>query len=252
MDDSLRATLQQRWHEVCARVRSAAVRAGRSPEEVRIVAVSKAQPLDLLEAALQVGIRCFGENYAQELRAKAQALAQRGWSDIEWHFIGHVQTNKVKLLAPLAALIHGVDSAHIADALQRWAQQHGKRLDILLQVNTSGEPSKHGCAPEALFALAEHVLRACPSLRLLGLMTIPAPNPPERVREEFRLLAQLRQELRQRYGATAADFPHLSMGMSADFEVAVEEGATLLRIGTAIFGERPRKATPVPPSGLQP
>jgi uncharacterized pyridoxal phosphate-containing UPF0001 family protein len=125
MDDSLRATLQQRWHEVCARVRSAAVRAGRSPEEVRIVAVSKAQPLDLLEAALQVGIRCFGENYAQELRAKAQVLAQRGWSDIEWHFIGHVQTNKVKLLAPLAALIHGVDSAHVADALQRWAQQHG-------------------------------------------------------------------------------------------------------------------------------
>ncbi|GBD06758.1 hypothetical protein HRbin21_00563 [bacterium HR21] len=231
--------LAERWHQLHERVRESARRAGRRAEEIRIIAVSKSHPPELLEAALAVGIRCFGENYAQELRAKADYLQQRG-HQVEWHFIGHLQTNKVKLIAPIATLIHGVDSLHAADALNRWGERHGKPVHILLQVNTSGEQTKHGCAPEELFPLAEAVLRL-PFLRLDGLMTIPAPGTPEQVRREFRLLRSLREELRQRYGSSPESFPHLSMGMSADYELAVEEGATLLRIGTALFGERPRK-----------
>jgi pyridoxal phosphate enzyme (YggS family) len=231
--------LRQRWDELCKRVRDIACRVGRDPDEIRIIAVSKAHPPETLEAAIQVGIRCFGENYAQELRAKAAYISQRGYQ-VEWHFIGHVQTNKVKLIAPLAALIHGVDSLHAATALNRWGEAHGVTVPILLQVNTSGESSKCGCSPEELFTLAESVLRL-PHLRLQGLMTIPAPGDRERIRREFQLLRHLRQELRQRYASTDEDFPHLSMGMSADYDIAIEEGATLLRIGTALFGERPPK-----------
>ncbi len=234
-----REVLAQRWSELRERVRAIAQRAGRRAEEIRIVAVSKSHPPELLEVALSVGISCFGENYAQELRLKADYLQQRGYR-VEWHFIGHVQTNKVKLIAPIAALIHGVDALHTASALNRWGERHGKVVPILLQVNTSGEPTKHGCAPEGLLSLAEAVLRL-PFLRLEGLMTIPAPGAPEQVQREFRLLRQLRDELRQRYANSPECFPHLSMGMSADYELAIEEGATLLRIGTALFGERPPK-----------
>lgn len=231
--------LAERWHRLQERIREFAHRAGRRAEEIRIVAVSKSHPPELLEAALAVGIRRFGENYAQELRAKAEYLQHRG-HHVEWHFIGHVQTNKVKLIAPRAALIHGVDSLHAAEALNRWGERHGTPIHILLQVNTSGEQTKHGCPPEALFPLAEAVLRL-PFLHLEGLMTIPAPGTPEQVRSQFRLLRQLRDELRQRYGSSPESFCELSMGMSADYELAIEEGATLLRIGTALFGERPRK-----------
>ncbi|MDW8224618.1 MAG: YggS family pyridoxal phosphate-dependent enzyme [Bacteroidota bacterium] len=231
--------LRSRWQELLRRVAEAARRAGRDPAEIRIVAVSKGHPPELVELAVQAGIRCFGENYAQEMHRKANHLRQRGY-EVEWHFIGHVQTNKVKLIAPIAALIHGVDSQHVAEAFNRWGERHGVIVPLLLQVNTSGEASKHGCQPEALFQLAEAELRL-PSVHLLGLMTIPAPAEAQRVRQEFRLLRHLRGELRQRYGSSPEDFPHLSMGMSADYELAVEEGATLLRIGTALFGERPSK-----------
>ncbi len=231
--------IRRRWEAVWEQVRQHAARAGRNLADIRIVAVSKGHPPDIVEAAFHAGIRCFGENYAQELRAKADYLRQRGY-EVEWHFIGHVQTNKIKLIAPVAALIHGVDALHTAEALNRWGERHGRMLSILLQVNTSGEASKHGCAPEALFALAEAVLRL-PFLRLEGLMTIPAPASAERVRAEFRLLRHLRDELRRQYGSSPLDFPHLSMGMSADYGIAIEEGATLLRIGTALFGERPPK-----------
>ncbi|MCS7177207.1 MAG: YggS family pyridoxal phosphate-dependent enzyme [Candidatus Kapabacteria bacterium] len=231
--------LRSRWQELLQRVAEAARCVGRDPADIRIVAVSKGHPPELVELAIQAGIRCFGENYAQEMHRKADYLRQRGY-EAEWHFIGHVQTNKVKLIAPIAALIHGVDSQRAAEALNRWGEQHGVVVPILLQVNTSGEASKHGCQPEAVFQLAEAVLQLR-SVRLLGLMTIPAPAEAQRVRQEFRLLRHLRDELRQRYGSSPEDFPHLSMGMSADYELAVEEGATLLRIGTALFGERPPK-----------
>ncbi len=238
-DASYEELLRQRWEALRERVRAAAQRAGRRAESIQIIAVSKGHPLEAVEAAVRIGIRCFGENYAQELRRKAEELRQHGY-DAEWHFIGHVQTNKVKLIAPIAALIHGVDSLHAAEALNRWGERHGSPVNILLQVNTSGESTKHGCAPEELFAIAEAVLRL-PFVRLLGLMTIPAPAEPDRVRQEFQLLRALRDELRHRYGNSPEDFPHLSMGMSADYEIAIEEGATLIRIGTALFGERPPK-----------
>ncbi len=231
--------LAQRWQKLLEHIRERATAVGRDAAEIRIIAVSKGHPPEMLESAVHAGIYCFGENYAQELRMKADYLQQRGYT-VEWHFIGHVQTNKVNLIAPRATLIHGVDSARAAEALNRWGERTGKPVAILLQVNTSGEQSKHGCAPEEVFSLAETVLRL-PFVRLYGLMTIPAPATAERVRAEFRLLRQLRDELRQRYGTTPEDFPHLSMGMSADYEIAVEEGATLLRIGTALFGERPPK-----------
>lgn len=233
-------TLRQRWEALWEAVRRHAVQAHRDVADIRIVAVSKGHSPEAVEAAFRAGIRCFGENYAQELHAKAKYLRHRGY-EAEWHFIGHVQTNKIKLIAPVAALIHGVDALHTAEALNCWGERHGQVLSILLQVNTSGEASKHGCTPEGLFGLAEAVLRL-PFLRLQGLMTIPAPASAERVRAEFRLLRHLRDELRQCYGSSPEDFPQLSMGMSADYGIAIEEGATLLRIGTALFGERPRKS----------
>jgi len=207
--------------ESVARVRAAL------PPGVTLVAVSKTQPAAAIREAYAAGQRDFGENYAQEWRDKADALGDL--ADLRWHFIGALQTNKVKYLAGRVHAIHTLDRAELARELSRRFLARGAVARAFLEVNTGGEASKAGCAPDAAPALAEEV-RGLPAIELVGLMTIPPPE--EDPRPHFRLLRGLRDRLGLR---------ELSMGMSADWRVAVEEGATVIRVGTAIFGERPRK-----------
>jgi pyridoxal phosphate enzyme (YggS family) len=207
--------------------RLAAIRA-RVPEGVRLVAVSKTQPAAAIREAYAAGQRDFGENYAQEWREKADALADL--ADLRWHFIGALQTNKVKYLAGRVHAIHTVDRVELAREISKRFAAKGAVARVFLEVNTGGEHTKAGCAPEAAPALAEAV-RALPGLAVAGLMAIPPPE--EDPRPHFRLLRALRDRLGLR---------ELSMGMSADWPIAIEEGATLIRVGTAIFGERPRSA----------
>ena len=203
------------------RIAAACARAGRDPASVRLVAVSKTKPVEMLRAAQAAGQAIFGENYAQDLREKADALA-----GVEWHFIGALQTNKAKLVVGRAALIHTCDRVALAQELSKRAKSAGITQRVLLEVNVGREPQKAGVLPEDVPALLEKV-RALPSLAPLGLMCIPpAEGDP---RAHFRALRQLGQGL---------GLPELSMGMSADYEIAIEEGATLVRVGTAIFGER--------------
>jgi PLP dependent protein len=207
--------------------RLARVRAG-LPDRVTLVAVSKTQPPEAIRAAYAAGQRDFGENYAQEWRAKADALADLG--DLVWHFIGGLQTNKVKLVAGRVRWVHTVDRASLAEELSRRSAATGATTRVLLEVNVAGEASKAGCAPADVPRLAEQVSRL-PGLALRGLMCIPpAEGDP---RPHFAALRALRDGL-------GLALPDLSMGMSGDYRIAIEEGATLVRVGTAIFGARPR------------
>jgi pyridoxal phosphate enzyme (YggS family) len=198
------------------------------PAGVTLVAVSKTQPADAIREAYDAGQRDFGENYAQEWREKADALADL--ADLRWHFIGALQTNKVKVLAGRVHAIHTVDRVELARETSKRFSAKGAVARTFLEVNTGGEASKAGCPPEEAPALAA-AMRALPGLELVGLMAIPPPD--EDPRPHFRLLRGLRDRL---------GLGELSMGMSADWRIAVEEGATVIRVGTAIFGERPKKA----------
>jgi len=205
-----------------ARVAQAAARAGRDPASVRLIAVSKTKPVALVREALAAGQTLFGENYAQELREKSEALGP----GVEWHFIGALQTNKARMVVGRAALIHTCDRLALARELSKRAQGGGLTQRVLLEVNVGREPQKAGALPEQAAALLDQV-RALPGLRCDGLMCIPpASGDP---RPHFRALREL---------GAGLGLAELSMGMSADFEVAIEEGATLVRVGTAIFGER--------------
>jgi hypothetical protein len=209
----------------------AAVRA-ELPPGVTLVAVSKTQPPGAIREAYAAGQRDFGENYAQEWRAKADALADL--TDLRWHFIGGLQTNKAKYLAGRVASVQTVDRLELARELSRRLAARGARVKAFLEVNVAGEASKEGCAPADVPALAEAV-RALPGLDLAGLMCVPpAEGDP---RPHFRLLRTLRDRL---------GLAELSMGMSGDWRLAVEEGATFVRIGTAIFGVRPHRPEPPP------
>jgi pyridoxal phosphate enzyme (YggS family) len=223
--------IAQNLAQVQALISKAAQAAGRDPAAVRLVAVSKTVDLERLRAAIDAGHRLFGENYLQEAKAKIQVLGR----EIGWHLVGHLQTNKAKAAVELFDLIHAVDRLKLARALDAAAARLGKVQDVLLQVNQGGEDTKSGVAPEAAADLLEEMARL-PHLRVLGLMTMPPwLADPEAVRPYFRDLRELREKLRDRSGLP---LPELSMGMSGDFEVAVEEGATLVRVGTAIFGAR--------------
>jgi PLP dependent protein len=207
---------------VKARIGRAAARGGRDPASVRLIAVSKTKPVALVREALAAGQTLFGENYAQELREKSEALGP----GVEWHFIGALQTNKARLVVGRAALVHTCDRLALARELSKRAQAAGLTQRVLLEVNVGREPQKAGALPEDAAALLEQV-RALPALRCDGLMCIPpATGDP---RPHFRALRELGEKL---------GLAELSMGMSADFEAAIEEGATLVRVGTAIFGER--------------
>lgn len=227
--------LAARRADVLRRVEAAARRAGRDPAGVTVVAVSKTVPAPVLRAARALGMRDFGENRAQELRAKRAELADL---DLRWHFVGRLQTNKVKDVVGHVVLIHSLDRWELAEAVDRRARTRGVRQPCLVQVNVSGEGTKAGLAPEEVGPFLRRVA-ALEGLQVVGLMTIaPAADDPERVRPVFRRLRELAEELR-REAPPGVELRHLSMGMSGDFEVAVEEGATLVRIGTALFGPRP-------------
>ncbi len=224
-------TFQQNLEAVHARIRAACERCGRDPSEVGLVAVSKTYGPEIVSLAAQCGVEILGENRVQEARAKIPQCP----GHLRWHLIGHLQTNKVKFAVQLFDMIHSIDSAHLLDAVQNGCDHAGKHMPVLLEVNVSGEGSKYGMPPEE----TPHVLEkanACMRLEVRGLMTIPPfSENPEKTREHFQRLRALRDKLEQRQGVC---LPDLSMGMSHDFEIAIEEGATWVRVGTALFGKR--------------
>jgi pyridoxal phosphate enzyme (YggS family) len=225
--------IAQNLEEVRAAIAVAAHRAGRDPAAVRLVAVSKTVDLERIRAAIEAGQDLFGENYLQEAKAKIDALGRQ----VSWHLVGHLQTKKAKGAVELFDLIHSVDRVKLARALEAAAVRLGKVQDVLIQVNQGGEETKSGVAPEAAPELLREIARL-PHLRVVGLMTMPPWfSDPEAVRPYFRDLRELRERLRDQSGLP---LPELSMGMSGDYAAAVEEGATLVRVGTAIFGRRPR------------
>ncbi|MCX8156602.1 MAG: YggS family pyridoxal phosphate-dependent enzyme [Verrucomicrobiae bacterium] len=213
------------------RMAAACARAGRDPGEVQLMAVSKGQPPEAVCAAAALGVELFGENKVQEGKAKRPLCPGR----LRWHLIGHLQSNKCRDALQHFDCVQGVDSLALAEELERWAEKLGLRRPIMLEVNVAGEASKFGFAPERLLAEGR-AIHALPRLEVRGLMTLAPWTPePERVRPVFRRLRELRAECEQVVGAA---LPELSMGMSGDYEVAIEEGATMVRIGTALFGPR--------------
>jgi PLP dependent protein len=222
---------------VQARIASAARRAGRTANEITLMAVSKTFPPERIREAYAAGLRVFGENRVQEFDAKADAL--RDLPDAEWHLIGHLQSNKAAKAAELFSAVDSVDSVRLADRLNAAAQKAGKNLSILIEINVGGEEAKSGAVPNS--AELEQVLLAAPrwgNLSIRGLMTIPPfTEDPGGAQPFFRQLCELRDRIaNRRLPAVAMDV--LSMGMSHDFEVAIAEGSTCVRVGTAIFGER--------------
>jgi pyridoxal phosphate enzyme (YggS family) len=226
-----------------ARMGRAAERAGRAPGDVRLVGVSKGQPAERVVAAARAGLRHIGENYLQEAlprQAAVRAALEGSDATLRWHFVGRIQRNKAKAVVRAFDTIETLDRERLGEALERHAAQAGRRLETLIQVDVSGEPQKGGVAPDALGALLA-ASAAWPHLRVTGLMAIPAAAAdPEASRPAFARLRELATRLREAPGG--AELRELSMGMSADFEVAIEEGATIVRIGTALFGPRERGA----------
>ena len=215
------------------RVDAACERAGRRPEEVALIAVSKTKPLSMLQEAYEAGARDFGENKVQEILEKYPEMPE----DARFHMIGHLQTNKVKQVVGKAVLIHSVDSLHLAEKIEQEAAKRDLTADILLEVNVAREESKFGLMLEEVIPLLEEV-KNLPHVRVRGLMTI-APNVenPEENRKHFKKLYQLYVDIKNK-NIDNGTMSVLSMGMTGDFEVAVEEGATMIRVGTGIFGSR--------------
>jgi pyridoxal phosphate enzyme (YggS family) len=217
------------------RIARAAQRAARATGDIALIAVSKTFPAEAIRAAHEEGVRHFGENRVQEFEAKRAALADL---DAAWHMIGHVQGNKARKVAELFSRVDSVDRFSLAEKLDAAIAEGaaGKRLPVLIEVKLGGEETKSGVEESALVQLAEDIAQECSDLELRGLMVIPPyADDPERARPYFRRLRELRDALRQK---TGLDLPALSMGMSHDFEVAIEEGSTEVRVGTAIFGAR--------------
>jgi pyridoxal phosphate enzyme (YggS family) len=224
-------TFAENFHSIRQCIAAACARAGREPASVTLLAVSKTHPPETIRAAVEAGQVLFGENKIQEAKAKIPSCPGRA----RWHFIGHLQSNKVRDAVELFEMIQGVDSLGIAREISKRAVQAAKTVPILLEVNVAGEGSKFGYRPEQLQAELNE-LNALPRLEIHGLMAIPPFTPvPEKARPYFQRLRELKAGCEQTLGVP---LPHLSMGMSGDFEVAIEEGSTLVRIGTALFGER--------------
>lgn len=240
---SLADQIAERYTQILERIHQAASRAGRDPNEVRLVVVTKGQPLERIQAVVAAGAEDLGENYPEEAMTKMDHLAR---FDLRWHMIGHLQRRKARVVIERFDWLHSLDRLRLAQRLENLAAQAGRVLPVLLQFNVSGETTKSGWPAweesqwEHLLPDMEAVL-ACAHLQVRGLMTIPPPTPdPEGARPYFRRLRRLREYLARRF--PQAVWEELSMGMSADFEVAIEEGATFVRIGTAILGPRPPKA----------
>jgi PLP dependent protein len=219
--------VKERLEKVEERIHRAAERAGRHRSDITLVAVTKKFPAEIICDAYRLGLRFFGENYVQEFEAKHPALASL--TEAQFHLIGHLQSNKARVASEIFQVIETVDSEKLARRLDGM----GRKLEVMIEVKLSGEQSKEGAAPEDLSKLI-NAIRACPNLTLTGLMTIPPWNPDQEVtRPYFRRLAEL---------ARVQGLEKLSMGMSHDFEAAIEEGATHIRVGTALFGPRPKPA----------
>ena len=215
------------------RIEAACARAGRPESSVTLLAVTKGQPPDVVSEAAQLGLTVFGENKVQEAKAKIPLCPGR----LRWHMIGHLQTNKCRDAVDLFEMVQGVDSLHVAEELNKRADQAARTLPVLLEVNIVGEASKFGYPPERLLAELTQ-LNSLNRLEIHGLMTVPPwAAEPERVRPIFRQLRELKSQCEQQLGAP---LPQLSMGMTGDFEIAIEEGATMVRLGTALFGPRPK------------
>jgi pyridoxal phosphate enzyme (YggS family) len=231
LDDAIVANLQR----VRAAIAQAAHDAGRSPDRIKLVAVSKTQPAAAIEAAIAAGQTVFGENTVQEALTKIPALASH---DLEWHFIGHLQSNKARFIPDHFAWLHSLDSLKLAQRLSRLARERGAIVQALIEVNIARDPNKSGVLPEALMPLLEQLLKEdLPGLPLRGLMAIgPYPAAEADIRRAYAALRALRDDCRKRFAL--GDFTELSMGMSGDYVEAIQEGSTLVRIGTAIFGER--------------
>jgi PLP dependent protein len=229
--------LAQRARDIRAQVAAAAERSGRPADAVLIVAVSKTIPAERIRAAYDLGFTTFGENRVQEARDKIAALTLPG---LRWELIGHLQTNKAALAVELFERVQSVDSVKLAESLERHAEARQKMLPVLLEVNVAGEATKSGFAPDELLDAAR-TIHALPHLRPEGLMTVaPLVESPEAVRPAFRRLCELRDMLRAEIPLGAdGGWPQLSMGMTDDYTIAIEEGATIVRIGRALFGARP-------------
>lgn len=226
--------LADRFADINRRIAAACERVGRDPSGVRLVAVSKTQPPDAIRDVAALGVETFGENKVQEAHAKIPLCPSR----LHWHLVGHLQSNKAREAVRLFEMIHSVDSLRLLETIDRLAGEEGRTLPVCLEVNVSGERSKFGLPPEAVL----ETLRAANALfrvKVVGLMTIPpVAEDPGEARPFFRALKTLRDTLQEQAGQA---LPELSMGMSHDFEIAVEEGATWIRVGTLLFGPRPRK-----------
>jgi PLP dependent protein len=219
------------------KIAAACERAGRDVNSVALLAVTKGQPPEVVNEAARLGLTLFGENKVQEAKAKIPLCPGK----LRWQMIGHLQSNKCRDAVDLFGMIQSVDSLNLAQEISKRAEQAGKRMPILLEVNAVGEASKFGYRPGQLLAdLAQ--INSLPRIEILGLMTVPPWSPvAENVRPVFRQIRELKEHCEKILGAS---LPHLSMGMSGDFEVAIEEGATLVRIGTALFGPRPKLKSP--------
>lgn len=236
--------LIDRASNIMKRISHAAMRAGRNPEEIKLIAVTKTVTIETIKEAIDAGLRIFGESRVQEAKAKIEELSRLSTADyllpaVSWHLIGHLQKNKAKYAVQLFDLIHSVDSIELAEEINRQAEKIGKTQRILIQVKLSEEKTKHGINASSLMPLLEGI-RGLNNLKLQGLMTIPPYfDDPEKARPYFKRLREIRDNINALH---ILDSPlhELSMGMSNDFEVAIEEGSTMVRIGTAIFGERKR------------
>jgi len=225
---SVRDVLRRNLETIEGRMRAACQRAGRPRGDVTLIAVTKTVSADVAAMWPELGVADLGESRPQELWHKATVVP----AGIRWHMIGHLQRNKVERTLPLVAMVHSVDSLRLLQAIDQVAEKQGCLAEVLLEVNASGEASKHGFAPDELLGLTSQI-QACKNVHKIGLMTMAAPtDDPEDARSTFLALRELRDKLGIGFGSW---LPHLSMGMSDDFEVAVEEGATLVRIGTALY-----------------
>lgn len=223
--------LAAQFDSVRKQIDTACARAGRDPGTVGLLVVTKGHPPEVVRAAADLGHRLFGENRVQEAKGKIEQCP----GDLHWHMIGHLQTNKCRDAVQLFEMIQSIDSLHLAQEIDKWADKFSKRLPILLEVNLAGESTKFGFKPDALLTNIAGI-NALKRIEIHGLMTVaPWTREPEKVRPVFRQLRELRQKCEAVVGAP---LPHLSMGMSSDFEVAIEEGATIIRLGTLLFGPR--------------
>ena len=220
--------------EIRERMAAAAARSGRSPDDILLIAVTKLHEPDEIEEAIAAGVTDIAENKVQEIQKKYDQIT----SPVRWHLIGHLQTNKVKNIIDKVVMIHSVESVHLAQEIDKRAAAAGKTMDVLLQVNAAHEESKFGLDPQEVPKVMQDILDTCPNVRIRGLMHMaPWSDDPEEIRPYFKEVKDLFDTLSE-VKHPNADFTCLSMGMSHDFETAVEEGANIIRVGTSIFGER--------------